>query len=103
MLESCGEPQLSEIGQQQQKLKSIESVSSFQSTNNTPFSFSNHSSSSPYFPKVTFSSLGSFLNKPTHLAHLEQPAAPVSNCEMSRFIKMARQFNCFYFNGTAFS
>ena len=102
MIESCGEPQLTEISQQQQKLKTIErseSVSSYQSANNTQCTFDNHSSSSLRFPKVTFSSLGSFLNKPPHLGCIEQSTAPVSDCGMSRFMKIARQFNCFYFNG----
>nr|CAG4642525.1 EOG090X06MA [Evadne anonyx] len=99
MIESCGEPQLTETSQQQQKLKTTESVSSYQSANNTQFNFGNHSSSSNCFPKVTFSSVGSFLNRPAHLGNFEQPAVPASRHEMSRFMKIARQFNCFYFNG----
>ena len=124
MFESCGEVltsgEMSVVYSNTTTTTRSESLTSYPSaTNEThetnaqqlPFNLDHHSQCLTV-PKVTFSSLGSFANKLVYTP-LEQSDngssdntsvddKQNSHCEvkMSRFMNLARKFNCFYFNGT---
>jgi len=123
MFESCGEVltsgEMSVVYSNTTTTTRSESLTSYPSaTNEThetnaqqlPFNLDHHSQCLTV-PKVTFSSLGSFANKLVYTP-LEQSDngssdntsvddKQNSHCEvkMSRFMNLARKFNCFYFNG----